>query len=214
MRQPSNESESSAWKASNEACRVKTNIDESDLGNVREGQPVTFHVDAYPNKTFTGTVTQVRLDPVVSQNVVTYAAIITARNTSLELKPGMTANVTIQVARKDDVLRVASAALRFRPTESMLAAFGQDATVLATTPAGGGSAGPRKGSTGTVWVFDGGLHAVTVATGLTDGVYTEVTADALREGLLLATRVASASSPVPPPAASSPLMPQQGPRRL
>ena len=80
--------------------QVNTNIDESDLGNVRDGQPVTFRVDAYPTRTFTGTVTQIRLDPVVSQNVVTYAAIISAPNPALELKPGMTANVTIEVARK------------------------------------------------------------------------------------------------------------------
>ena len=98
--------------------QVKTNIDESDLGNIRDGQPVTFRVDAYPTRTFTGTVMQVRLDPVVSQNVVTYAAIISAPNPALELKPGMTANVTIEVARKTDVLRVPSAALRFKPTES------------------------------------------------------------------------------------------------
>ena len=77
--------------------QVKTNIDESDLGNVRDGQIVSFRVDAYPTKTFTGKVTQIRLDPVVAQNVVTYAAIISAPNPALELKPGMTANVTIEV---------------------------------------------------------------------------------------------------------------------
>ena len=95
--------------------QVKANIDESDLGNVRDGQAVTFRVDAYPARTFTGTVIQVRLDPVVAQNVVTYAAIISAPNPGLELKPGMTANVTIEVARKEHVLRVALCGIAVSP---------------------------------------------------------------------------------------------------
>ena len=126
--------------------QVKTNIDESDLGNVRDGQNVSFRVDAYPTKTFTGKVTQIRLDPVVAQNVVTYAAIIRRANPALELKPGMTANVTIEVARKDNVLRVPSAALRFRPTEATLTALGQDAKVLnQARPAGRAPAKPARG---------------------------------------------------------------------
>jgi HlyD family secretion protein len=185
--------------------QVNANIDESDLGNVRDGQPVTFHVDAYPAKTFTGTVTQVRLDPVVSQNVVTYAAIIAAPNPALELKPGMTANVTIEVTRKDDVLRAPSAALKFRPTELTLAALGQDPKVLAQNrPLSAG---------GTVWMFDGALHALPVTTGVTDGVNTEVTGDALHEGTVLAMRVADAASAQKSSSSSSPLMPQQGPPR-
>jgi HlyD family secretion protein len=192
--------------------QVKTNIDESDLGNVRDGQPVTFRVDAYPTKTFTGTVTQVRLDPVVAQNVVTYAAIIAAPNPALELKPGMTANVTIEVARKDDVLRVPSAALRFRPTQDTLAALGQDPKVLAQSrPPASGAA---KTTAGTVWMFDGGLHPMPVKTGASDGVYTEVTGDALHEGIVLATRVADAGAAKTSTPSSSPLMPQQGPRRF
>ena len=81
--------------------------------------------------TFTGKVAQIRLDPVVAQNVVTYAAIISAPNPALELKPGMTANVTIEVGRRDNVLRVPSAALRFRPTEAALTALGQDKILAA-----------------------------------------------------------------------------------
>jgi HlyD family secretion protein len=194
--------------------QVKTNIDESDLGNVRDGQPVTFRVDAYPTRTFTGTVTQVRLDPVVSQNVVTYAAIISAPNPALELKPGMTANVTIEVTRRDDVLRVPSAALRFRPTETTLTALGQDAKVLAQSKASGApSSRAAKGPSATVWMFDGQLHPMPVATGVSDGVYTEVTADALHEGVVLATRVADAAPSTTATPSSSPLMPQQGPPR-
>jgi HlyD family secretion protein len=193
--------------------QVNTNIDESDLGNIRDGQTVTFRVDAYPNKTFTGTVTQVRLNPVVSQNVVTYAAIISAPNPALELKPGMTANVTVEVARKDDVLRVPSAALRFRPTEGTLAALGQDPKVLAQSRPAGAPSGAKRASA-TVWMFDGGLHPMPVTTGVTDGVYTEVIAEALHEGVVLATRVADASaSKTASTPSSSPLMPQQGPPR-
>jgi HlyD family secretion protein len=194
--------------------QVKTNIDESDLGNVRDGQTVRFRVDAYPNKAFTGSVTQVRLEPVVSQNVVTYAAIISAPNPALELKPGMTANVNIEVARKDDVLRVPSAALRFRPTESTLTSLGQDPKVLSQSRPNGAPSQAAKKASGTVWMFDGGLHPMPVTTGVTDGVYTEVTADALHEGVVLATRVADAvASKTPSPPSSNPLMPQQGPPR-
>src|SRR4029079_12470624 len=87
-----------------------------DIGRISPGQPVTFRVDAYPRQVFTGKVSQVRLAPVASQNVVSYVTIIDVPNPELKLKPGMTANVTVEVARADNVLRVPSAALRFRPT--------------------------------------------------------------------------------------------------
>src|SRR5262249_56793619 len=90
---------------------------------VHDGEPVTFRVDAYPGETFAGRVTQVRLDPTTTDNVVVYSAIIDAPNPKLELKPGMTATVTIEVARRDDVLRVPNAALRFRPDAAVLASF-------------------------------------------------------------------------------------------
>jgi len=190
--------------------QVKTSVDESDLGNVRDGQIVSFRVDAYPTKTFTGKVTQIRLDPVVAQNVVTYAAIISAANPELELKPGMTANVTIEVSRKDNVLRVPSAALRFRPSEATLTALGQDTKVLNQARAAGA---PAKPASGVVYMFDGQLHATPVTLGASDGVNTEVTGEGIHEGLVLATRVADAAAAKPSGPASSPLMPQQGPPR-
>ena len=79
---------------------------------------MTFRVDAYPRETFTGTVSQVRLEPVVAQNVVSYVTVIDVPNKELKLKPGMTANVTVEIARADDVLRVPNAALRFRAAEA------------------------------------------------------------------------------------------------
>jgi HlyD family secretion protein len=106
--------------------QVLANIDEADVGRMRPGQHVTFRVDAFPTETFTGTVQQVRLQPTVVQNVVTYSTVIEVPNNDLKLKPGMTANVSIEVARRQDVLRVPSAALRFRPTEEMFAVLNQE----------------------------------------------------------------------------------------
>ena len=105
--------------------QVIANIDESDVGRIRRGQPVTFTVDAYPAEEFEGTVSQIRLEPVVVQNVVTYATVIDVPNNDLKLKPGMTATVTLEIARREDVLRVPNSALRFRPTPDMFAVLNQ-----------------------------------------------------------------------------------------
>ena len=108
--------------------QVKASIAESDIGRIQTGQPVSFRVDAYPTESFTGTVSQVRLQPVVEQNVVSYVTIIDVPNPDLRLKPGMTANVTVEIARAADVLRVPNSALRVRPSADVLAALGQPAT--------------------------------------------------------------------------------------
>ena len=105
--------------------QVLANIDEADVGRMRPNQPVTFRVDAYPTDTFTGTVQQVRLQPAVVQNVVTYSTVISVPNPDLKLKPGMTANVNIEIARRSNVLRIPNAALRFRPTTDTFAALNQ-----------------------------------------------------------------------------------------
>jgi HlyD family secretion protein len=103
--------------------QVVADIDESDVGRIRPNQRVTFRVDAYASEEFDGTVTQVRLQPKVVQNVVTYATVIDVPNPQLKLKPGMTATVSIEIARKDDVIRVPNAALRFRASPDMFAAL-------------------------------------------------------------------------------------------
>ena len=103
--------------------QVNANIDETDVGRMRPGQDVNFTVDAYPTDTFRGTVKQVRLNPTTVQNVVTYSTVIDVPNPELKLKPGMTANVTIQIARRDNVLRIPNAAIRFRPTTDMFDAL-------------------------------------------------------------------------------------------
>ena len=96
--------------------RVIANIDEADVGRIRPGQTAIFTVDAYPADEFEGTVSQIRLNPVVLQNVVTYATVIDVPNPDLRLKPGMTATVTLETARRDDALRIPNTALRFRTT--------------------------------------------------------------------------------------------------
>jgi len=97
--------------------QIDTNVDEADIGKVKAEQQATFTVDAYPERTFAGTVVQVRNSPVVTQNVVTYNVVVHVDNKDLLLKPGMTTNVSIHVRDLPDVLKIPNAALRFRPSE-------------------------------------------------------------------------------------------------
>ncbi len=144
--------------------QIDTSVDEADIGNVKTGQDVEFTVDAYPDITFRGKVTQVRINPTIVQNVVTYDVVIAVANKDLLLKPGMTANVQVITAIKKGVLRVPNAALRFR------------------LPGAAATAGMRKGGPG-VWVLDQGKpKRVNVKTGLTDGDYTEVSSADLEQG--------------------------------
>jgi HlyD family secretion protein len=124
--------------------QVNANIDEADVGNMRPGQNVTFRVDAFPNDTFRGNVQQVRLQPTTVQNVVTYQTVIEVPNPDLKLKPGMTANVNIEISRRSNVLRIPAAATRFRPTTEIFAALKQ------TPPPdfGRGGAGGRRNAGG------------------------------------------------------------------
>jgi len=107
--------------------QINADVDESDIGRIRPDQAVRFEISTYPGETFTGTVTQVRLQPITVQNVITYDVIVDVQNPSLKLKPGMTANLHIMTAVRDDVWRVPNAALRFRPSAAMFAALGQPA---------------------------------------------------------------------------------------
>ena len=126
--------------------QVNANIDEADVGRIRPNQVVTFRVDAYPGEEFQGAVSQIRLQPVVVQNVTTYATIINVPNPDLRLKPGMTANLRVQIARRPDVLRVANAALRFRPTNDMFTALNQ---AVPPEMQGGGRGRRNAGAGGT-----------------------------------------------------------------
>jgi len=128
--------------------QVNANIDEADVGRIRPNQTVTFRVDAYPGEEFQGSVSQVRLQPVVVQNVTTYGTIISVPNSELKLKPGMTANLRVQIARRADVLRVPNAALRFRPSTDMFAALNQPVPPE-LTGGGRGGRGRRNADTAT-----------------------------------------------------------------
>jgi HlyD family secretion protein len=206
--------------------QVKASVDESDLGQVREGQTVRFTVDAYPGTDFTGVVTQVRLNPVVEQNVVTYAAIISAANPELKLRPGMTANVSVEVARRENVLRVPSAALRFKPTAEVLALLGAKDNGAASASQRGAVVPEPRGTSGstaspvataTLWTYDGSLRKSVVRVGASDGTFTEVFEDSgLAEGTQVATRVTigtDSRTTAPTSSTGNPLM-GQTPRRF
>ncbi len=105
--------------------KCTANIDESEVGKIRPGQVARLRFDAYPSENFLGKVVQVRLQPITVQNVVSYGTVIEVPNMDLKLKPGMTANVAIEINKKTDVIRVPATAVRFRPTEEIFAAFNQ-----------------------------------------------------------------------------------------
>jgi HlyD family secretion protein len=190
--------------------RLNASIDEADLGRIQQAQAVTFTVDAYPQDTFEGVVEQVRLNPVISSNVVTYAAIISAPNDELKLKPGMTASLTVEIARRDYVLRVPAAALRFRPNAETVAALNANASAPAR------AAGENIG---TVWTYAEGVATpARVKLGVSDGAWTELVDPALAEGTQLVTRVElggeSASRPTAPASTNgNPLLGTQPQRR-
>jgi HlyD family secretion protein len=172
--------------------RVIAKLDESDIASVKAGDTVEFRVDAYPGETFAGRVSQVRLQGEVVSNVVTYTTVIDVENWELKLKPGMTANVSVEVAQSLDVLRVPSAALRFKPTTEQLAEFGLKPDVK---PASGAAGGGKGATSASVWRVSGQtIERVTVETGLTDGAWTELTNGALNAGDKLVTSLASATS--------------------
>lgn len=150
--------------------QVNASVSEADIGGITEGASAAFLVDTYPNESFHGTVTQVRHSPITIQNVVTYDVIIRVDNPELKLKPGMTANVSIVRAHKDQALRIPNAALRFRMPDA-----------------------PVDPKTSTVWTFDGSqtTRAITMTPGIADAAFTEITGGDLREGDRVIVGIAS-----------------------
>jgi HlyD family secretion protein len=188
---------------------LQARVDESDIGGVKPGAPVTFTVDAYPRREFTGKVRLVQLQPQTVQNVVTYTTVIDVPNDDELLKPGMTSTVSIQVERAANTLRVPAAALRFTPTEQVLKEF------PAASVAGSGDDQQGNRRRAAVWqLVDGRLHRIPVRTGVSDGANVAITTDALSEGASIITGVArsEASADAAPAAGGSPLVPQM-PRR-
>jgi HlyD family secretion protein len=174
--------------------QVLANVDEADVGQLAKGSEVTFTVDAYPSDTFQGTVSQVRLAPQTVQNVVTYTAVIDVANPDMKLKPGMTANVTVVTGRRENVLAVANAALRFQPQGA--------------APSRATDHGARK-----LWKADGErLVPVAVRLGMTDGVNTEIVSG-LNQGDRVAIPAAPAKGEKAGTPARSPFQPQGGGRR-
>ncbi len=147
--------------------QIDTNIDEADIGKIGVEQPVEFTVDAYPNITFHGKVSEVRNAPITIQNVVTYDVVVKVDNPDLKLKPGMTANVAIILADKNDVLRIPNAAMRFRPAEK-----GSEKGKDVLTKQGPG-----------VWILENKKpKRINVTLGISDGNYTEIISGDLKEG--------------------------------
>jgi HlyD family secretion protein len=185
--------------------QVDTSVAEADVGKLKPQMQATFTVDAYPTERFRGTVRQIRNAPTTVQNVVTYDAVIDVDNTDLKLKPGMTANVTFVYAEKKDVLRVANAAMRFKPPAELTAP---------TTPSGGaaaakmppGASAPEAGAAAAhkhahgggapdqrqVWVLRGERPTpVNVKVGVSDGTLSEIVEGDVKEGEEVVTDIAS-----------------------
>jgi HlyD family secretion protein len=183
--------------------RVEANVDEADIGKVKPGQIAYFTVDAYPDEKFTGRVSQVRLQPINIQNVINYTVIIDVDNKDLKLRPGMTANVSILVDKREDVLRIPNLALRFKPDpqdkrfakamEEMQKRREEFMRRRQQEGGGPGFFGPQGGQrqgqfTGgnraISWVVDENKNPkpVFLRLGITDGNYTEVVGGNLKEG--------------------------------
>jgi HlyD family secretion protein len=167
--------------------QIDTSVDESDISRVQVGQAASFTVDAYPEQQFTGTVIQIRNAPIVTQNVVTYVTVIGVSNKDLKLKPGMTANVSVQTQKKDDVLKIPSAALRFKPKAGKDdAKSAKAAPDRSSARAGKGSpagVGAKKGGGQKVYLFhaDAAPVAVPVVTGISDNSFVELVSGGLKE---------------------------------
>ena len=175
--------------------RVIADVDEADIGEVKEGLRVTFTVDAFPDDVFEGNVTQVRQEATTESNVVTYEVVISARNQDLKLKPGLTANVTIYTLELHDALAVPTKALRFTPNEIMLA----EGETISNVDA------EQK-----VWTKQGNvLQAIAVETGVTNGTVTQIL-KGLDAGTQLITDIETTQSEEGPAAQqnSNPFMPK------
>jgi HlyD family secretion protein len=165
--------------------QVDTNVSESDIGDIKEGNKATFTVDAFPKRSFEGRVSQVRQSPQNVQNVVTYDVVVSASNSDLSLKPGMTAATGIVTASRDDVIRVPNQALRYRPS------------IARAAPLPKLAAGQTR-----VWVLrDGQPAAVLVAAGLDDDSFTEIVSGDLKPGdqVITGEQTGETTSPGRPP---------------
>jgi HlyD family secretion protein len=179
--------------------QVDTNVSESDIGGITEGKDAAFTVDAYPGVRFEGVIRQVRLAPINVQNVVTYNVVVAVDNKDLRLKPGMTANVSIIVAQKDQVLKVPNAALRFSPPQSERVEGVSSGGKPVSVDAGAGgyakdSSSNSGGQARKIWKLGvtGEPEPVAVHTGISDGVSTEVLDGAVADGVMVVVGIETA----------------------
>src|SRR5881392_920501 len=186
--------------------QIDANVAEADVGGVAVDQDVDFTVDAFPSQTFHGKVVQVRNAPITVQNVVTYDTVIGVANPDLKLKPGMTANVSIISAHRDDVVQLKNAALRYRPPDAATA----EQPKSTSSPSGQRPTGARERRPDrTVYVLSYGRpKPVQIKTGISDGIMTEVT-----EGLKEGDRVVTAELSSPSASSSPPANPFSGQQR-
>lgn len=214
------------FQIANDLSKMQINaaVAEADIGGVAVDQSVDFTVDAFPMRTFHGRVTQVRNAPITAQNVVTYDTIIEVNNKDLKLKPGMTATVSIVVARRDNALKVLNTALRFKPVEVPKKTGGTNSPAPGAMAAGGNRGGegrgvgagdtsrrPERSLTRTVYLHPAitetgeeiKLKPVQIKTGITDGFFTEVT-EGLDEGGLVVTGIAHPQTGPPSMPGNSP----------
>jgi HlyD family secretion protein len=219
--------------------QVQANVDEADIGQLQKGQPVSFTVDAYPAETFKGDVRQIRLQPVVTSNVVTYTVIVNAPNPELKLMPGMTANITVLVQKIDSVLTIPGKALRFTPDATWLAEYMKNNPSPQRQGTGGtggqGTTNQRPQGTGVsgqtnpgesqpggaqvgkkpviIWVKNGDkIHRTRVTTGALDGSNAEIKSG-LKEGdeviLSMSLPGKSGTTAADAPSTTNPFMPQR-----
>ena len=192
--------------------QVLASIDEADVGQVREGGQASFTVDAYPGRKFSGNIAQLRLNAQTLQNVVTYTAVISVANPDEALMPGMTTSITMVVAKRDNVLRVANAALRFKPelTEQQQKELNDKMNAINQQPAQAGTAAEQPGSGAnktpttsasahqTIWILTVSktLEPHFIQTGITDGRVTEIVSGDVKEGdtVVLGQSVAGSSN--------------------
>jgi HlyD family secretion protein len=165
--------------------QVDTNFSEADIGRIEEEQEATFTVDAYPERTFRGRVSEIRNAPLTVQNVVTYDVVIQVDNKDLKLKPGMTANVTIMVAHRDGVLKIPNAALRFRPEFAKKEGTGEKRKEASPKAGPGPTERLEERRPNRVWVLspEGKPVPISVVLGITDGTFSEVVSGELKEGM-------------------------------
>jgi len=202
--------------------QVEANIDEADIGQVKQGQQVNFNVDAFPDLSFKGVVTQIRLQPVSTSNVITYTVIVKAANPDQKLMPGMTANITVLVEKNDSALIIPSKALRFKPDSADLQAYFEslpEKDRLNSEEKGKGKthyeSGQELQKQVKIWIKNGDLiHPKRILTGINDGTNTEVISG-VNEGdeVILSMNSISNKKTVQKTTTTNPFMPKPPSRR-